>query len=387
MKDIHLPSESRLVPSNNLFREQAATVLLYGIFIATGAAIVIPGTLLPSLLARWSLNDAQAGVLFFCFFVGSSAGALLSRGRLAWSIVRGAVLTAAGIGLLAVSSRLGAFAAMLLFGVGLGIAMTSVSLFQSRRRSAMRVAEMTRLNLVWAVGAAAGPAMLLRGAASSSLNSVLWVATAGFVLLSAFAAWVLPGSEPPKPDAALPLKRMTLRKVPWSLMAMVPLATGVEAAVGAWLAAYSRRGGMLLAATISTVTCFWLGLLLSRLVQSSSGVATKFQRETLRFAPVLMIAGMLMLVFRSGGTAVACGALLVGLGVGPLYPLILGLVLDRGEAQNLVFLAGGIGGSTLPLLTGVLSDRAGSLAVGLGVPLAASMAMSLLALGVEPRRP
>jgi fucose permease len=168
---------------------------------------------------------------------------------------------------------------------------------------------------------------------------------------------------------------------------MVPLATGLEAGIGAWLAAYSRREGMLLAATISTVTCFWLGLLLSRLVQSIPGFAARFQRDTLRLSPVLMIAGTaLLLVLAHNQPAVAAGALLAGLGVGPLYPLILGLVLDRGEARNLVFLAGGIGSSTLPLLTGIVSDRTGSLTIGLTLPLAASIAMALLALDATRHR-
>jgi FHS family glucose/mannose:H+ symporter-like MFS transporter len=372
-------------------REAFATSLLYLLFASTGAAIVIPGTLLSSLLLRWSLNDAQAGLLFFCFFVGSSAGALLSRGRLAWSIVRGTILTAAGIALLSAASRLRAFAAMLLFGVGLGIAMTSVSLFQSRRRPNIRVAEMTRLNLIWAVGAVAGPAMLLHSVARWSLNAVLWAAVAEFLFCCALAIILLPSREPPDPIPPQPAnsphrEQMNLRNAPWKLLAMVPLATGLEAGIGAWLAAYSRREGMLLAATISTVTCFWLGLLLSRLVQSIPGFAAKFQRHTLRLSPILMIAGTaLLLVFAHIQLAVAAGALLAGLGVGPLYPLILGLVLDRGEARNLVFLAGGIGSSTIPLLTGILSDRTGSLTIGLTLPLAASIAMALLA--IDATRP
>ncbi|WP_263373559.1 MFS transporter [Granulicella aggregans] len=370
---------SKASPGN--LRESSATALLYFLFASTGATIVIPGTLLPSLLLRWSLNDAQAGLLFFCFFVGSSAGALLSRGRLSWSIVRGTILTAAGIALLSLASRLGAFAAMLLFGAGLGISMTSVSLFQSRRRPDIRVAEMTRLNLIWAVGAVSGPALLLHGVARWNLNVVLWAAAAEFLLCAAIAIITLPSSEPPRPDAALPMEQMSLREAPWKLLAMVPLATGLEAGIGAWLAAYSRREGMLLAATLSTVTCFWLGLLLSRLVQSIPGFAARFQRDTLRLSPVLMIAGTaLLLVLAHNQLAVAAGALLAGLGVGPLYPLILGLVLDRGEARNLVFLAGGVGSSTLPLLTGILSDRTGSLTIGLTLPLAASIAMALLAI-------
>ena len=384
-------------PSPPTLRETPATSLLYLLFAATGAAIVIPGTLLSSLLLRWSLNDAQAGLLFFCFFVGSSAGALLSRGRLAWSIVRGTILTAAGIALLSTASPIGAFAAMLLFGVGLGISMTSVSLFQSRRRPAIRIAEMTRLNLIWAVGAAAGPAMLLHGVVRWNLNVVLWAAAAVFLLCAAFAVMTLPSNEPPKPNTRQPLndpraksqpkEPMNLRNAPWHLLAMVPLATGLEAGIGAWLAAYSRREGMLLAATISTVTCFWLGLLLSRLVQSIPGFAARFQRHTLRLSPLLMIAGTaLLLAFAHIGLAVAAGALLAGLGVGPLFPLILALVLDRGEASNLVFLAGGIGSSTLPLLTGILSDRTGSLAIGLTLPLAASVAMALLAINATPTK-
>ncbi len=392
-----MPLTPQPEPTPGTPREASATALLYFLFASTGATIVIPGTLLPSLLLRWSLNDAQAGLLFFCFFVGSSAGALLSRGRLSWSIVRGTVLTAAGIGLLSSASRLGAFAAMLLFGVGLGISMTSVSLFQSRRRPNIRVAEMTRLNLIWAVGAVSGPAMLLHGVARWNLNAVLWAASAEFLLCGAIAVILLPSNEPPKPvfkphpESPSPesphRQPKDLRKAPWKLVAMVPLATGLEAGIGAWLAAYSRREGMLLAATISTVTCFWLGLLLSRLVQSIPGFAARFQRDTLRLSPVLMIAGTaLLLALAHIQLAVAAGALLAGLGVGPLYPLILGLVLDRGEARNLVFLAGGIGSSTLPLLTGIVSDRTGSLTIGLTLPLAASIAMALLAIDATRHR-
>jgi fucose permease len=100
-----------------------------------------------------------------------------------------------------------------------------------------------------------------------------------------------------------------------------------------------------------------------------------------------MIAGTaLLLALAHIQLAVAAGALLAGLGVGPLYPLILGLVLDRGEARNLVFLAGGIGSSTLPLLTGIVSDRTGSLTIGLTLPLAASIAMALLAIDATRHR-
>ena len=74
------------------------------------------------------------------------------------------------------------------------------------------------------------------------------------------------------------------------------------------------------------------------------------------------------------------GALLLGLAIGPMYPLLLALALRRGEAGNIVFVLAGCGASLLPLLTGVVSDRTGSLRAGLGIPLAGSLLMATVAL-------
>ncbi len=83
--------------------------------------------------ARWHLSDAQAGILFFLFFIGSASGAVLSRGSLPKSIARGCLLVVIGSALLAVASRGAVFLAITVYGLGLGIVMTSISLLQSRR--------------------------------------------------------------------------------------------------------------------------------------------------------------------------------------------------------------------------------------------------------------
>ena len=46
-------------------------VLAYAAFIPTGLITVLLGPLLPSLAARWSLNDTQGGYLFTAEFLGS----------------------------------------------------------------------------------------------------------------------------------------------------------------------------------------------------------------------------------------------------------------------------------------------------------------------------
>jgi MFS transporter, FHS family, glucose/mannose:H+ symporter len=257
--------------------------------------------------------------------------------------------------------------------------MTSISLLQSRRQSEARTAEMARLNLIWALGASIGPAVLLRGVANWSVPAVLYATAAAFAVLAALAMAILPDVPAPTPNRP-PGASMRLGTIPLLLLAMVPLATGVESSAGGWLAAYSKRDGLMLNQTISTVTCFWAGILLSRMVQSHREMAVSSQTVALRFAPWLMSMGLLLLLVGRGELWMLGGAALLGFGVGPIYPLLVALVLRHGEAGNIVFLAGGVGASSLPLLTGMISGRTGSLAIGLTVPLAASVAMGMIAL-------
>lgn len=355
----------------------AATGIIYLIFTATGTAIVLPGTLLPSLLVRWSLTDQQAGLLFLFFFIGSSTGALLSRGRLYYSVARGAIISAAGVGLLAVASQVSSFFAMLLFGLGLGLTMTSVSLLQSRRCATTRKTEMARLNLLWAVGASLGPSMLLRGVTRWSFSTVVFTASSLFVVFAMLAASMLNSSETASPKHISKDFLGNFSAIPLLSLALVPLATGVESSVGGWLATYSRREGLMLGQTVSTVTLFWLGLMLGRLVLSGRLGTKLSEKVTLRFAPLLMIVGSVLLIAGHSQSYLLAGAILIGFGVGPVYPLMLGLLLKETNADNVIFLTAGIGASALPLLTGLVSGATGSLATGLAVPLVASVMMAL----------
>jgi FHS family glucose/mannose:H+ symporter-like MFS transporter len=352
-----------------------ATSILYVGFLATGIGMVLPGALLPLLLARWSLNDEQAGALFFIFFIGSLVGALLARWSLPHSIARGCIAVALGATLLGVASRATAFAAVAVYGVGLGIVMTSVSVLVSRRHAAERTAHITRLNLAWALGACLGPWFGLRGAEAWGPQWMLFGLAAFFAMVGAltlgFVEHVAAETVP-----AIGWWQQA-RAVPGYLLLMVPLATGIESATGGWLATYSKRSGQTLSVTIGETTCFWAGLLLSRLVQSNRRVATASERPLLRLSPWLISIGLTVLIVASDGPAMLAGALLLGIGVGPMYPALLALVLSRGEGGNSVFVIAGIGAAMVPLLTGLVSGSTGSLRLGLGVPLAGALVMAL----------
>ena len=360
---------------NAALKEWFSTAILYALFMATGVGLVLPGALLPLLLVRWSLNDEQAGSLFFIFFAGSMAGALLARWSLPASIARGCLAVALGAAILGVTSRVTAFAAIAVYGIGLGVVMTSISVLISRRHASDRVAHITRLNLLWALGACLGPWFVLSGAATWGPRWMLSVLAAFFVVAGMLAAGFV---EHVDVEAVLITGWwQQARSVPKALLLMVPLSTGIESAAGGWLATYAKRSGNALNVTIGAATCFWAGLLLSRLIQSDRRVASLFTRPLLSIGPCLIAVGLALLVGSSGGVTMLSAAFVVGVGVGPMYPALLALVLRKGEGGNAVFVIAGVGSSTLPLLTGLVSGWTGSLRVGLSVPLAGALVMAL----------
>jgi len=348
--------------------------LIYAGFTATGVSLALPGALMPWLLAHWSLQDSQAGLLLFLFFIGGTGGALLSRGSLRWSIVRGAACTALGAAWLPFASRYTAYAEILLYGLGLGVTMTSISLLQSRRFAADCAAEMTRLNLLWAIGACIGPWFVLHDGVLDGAHAryVLLIIAAAFAVFAALTAAF--ERDPPPSQSSPSSTRGWLLAAPLPLLLLVFCITGVESSSGGWLATYSQRSGHSLGITIGAPTCFWAGLLFSRLLHSSSRISRAARRFLLTWNLAAMAAALASLILFHAAPTMLAAAFVIGFAAGPMYPLLLALVLEHNSGPA-VFVLAGLGSAALPFLTGALSTSAGSLRTGLLVPTAAALAM------------
>ena len=357
--------------------QDAAAWVVYAAFGSTGIGLVLPGAMLPLLLSRWALNDAQGGVLLFLFFLGGMAGALLSRGNLPRTAAFGSAGIAAGLVAMAVASPMAAFVTVPLYGTGLGVMMTCLSLLQSRRFPATRTAQMARLNMAWSVGALVGPPLVLRGAASLGVPAVL-LATAVFFVVAGAVVWAVVPHAVAEAGAVTGTSRQRIALPVLLMLIAVPLATGTESAMGGWLSTYAKRSGDNLSLMAGAVTCFWAGMLVSRMVQSHVRVAETTRKLTLRCGPPLILIAVAIVMASHGGAPALAAAFAVGFGIGPMYPLLLALVLCEGERGNIVFVLGGVGASSLPLLTGVISQAAGSLRAGLAVPLAGAAALMLV---------
>jgi len=362
---------------------------LYVGFIATGVALTIPGALLPLLLVRWSMNDARGGLLLFSFYAVGSFGSYYARGRMNWSVARGAVLTVLGAICLGWAGRWTAYGAIALYGLGLSLTMTSISLLLSQRFPEQRRLELTRLNLVWAVGAALGPWIALRstrGAATTQAAAVLHgqhvlLGVAAFFALA--AVWSVVMEE--GPAVAVSAKPTTASRrnagggigVPWTLLVLIFGATGVDAAAGGWLTSYAQRAGDSLGITIGAATFLWVGSFVSRVVHSTKWASRLPERRVLGSSMVVMTAALALLIAWPAGVVTMVAAAVLGLAAGPVYPLVIAAAL-RYRENSTVFAVAGVGASILPLLTGALSTWTHSLRAGLGVPLLAAAVMAVL---------
>ena len=349
--------------------------------------MALPGSVLPALLAQWSLADSQAGLLFFLGWLGSSLGALLVRGSLVRSLILGSsLLTVSSFGM-AFGSRTSCFAWMAIFGAGLGATMTSISLIQAARNAERRGMELNRLNLFWALGACTCPSL---AAHSLKVANIRGIFSAVGILFASLLLWTIAmEGDLPSPQSATRKSSgqavqtgpaqwfTTLTRWPLLIILIMFLPTGVESAVGGWIAAYVQRTQETIATTVTAGSCFWIGMLCSRTLNSTFLLLRRSERFVLGQSMVTIVFGMALLLISKTSVGILPAVFLTGFGLGPVYPLLLAQALQYSD-NTLIFFIAGLGSSFLPWLTGVVSTSASSLRTGLLVPFAGSVLMLLL---------
>jgi FHS family glucose/mannose:H+ symporter-like MFS transporter len=360
------------------------TLPLYAAFAGTGVCCALMGVLLPTLLAEWRLSDHAAGFIFLLIWIGSSLGALIVMNALRLSITLGCGCIAAAAGGLAFFSGSISSPLMLLYGLGLGLTMTSISLLRQQTMRHARSVELVRLNLMWAVGACVCPLLMSYALRTGSSQGALLTVSGAFALLALLALCVVSPDDRLSKSQGFALPTWTVfREVPPSLILMTMLVTGIEASGGSWLATYAHRSQPGLLFTIAAPTCLWAGLLSSRFL-GSFAVIEKVMRRGLPIFIALVALCTLALVNAVRGNSLLLASLLLGFGLGPLYPIFLARVMTFQQGGAIFFLAG-VSSAVMPWMTGVLSSHFGSLRAGLLVPAAGAFLLLLLAVAPHLR--
>ncbi len=363
-------------------RTRVSIILLYVGFLTTGAMTVLLGTALPRIATEFHLTDSQSGLLLMAMFASSSSGALFVRRRFRLTLGAGYLMIPVAGCMLAVAPRQLGLAAIVLFGLGLGMAMTSTSMLVGRMYPGRRGAALSFLNFCWSIGSTLCPLWIakLHGNVTAPELGIAVALVAGpfaiLPLIGAFEAPVNAISKHKHLDTAISTVVL--------FAAAGFLYVGMETSVGNWMTTYGVRVVSWSFTDSSLATaCFWGALLAGR------GLAPLVlyrmrDAQLFRLAVFSLVGGLLLLVSAHTPWALLAGAVWAGLSLGPIYPLVLALFMERaGESKHTgwIFTLSGFGGAVLSWMTGVVSSAAHSLRVGLSVPVLGACLLVVLMLG------
>lgn len=332
------------------------------IFFATGFGTVLLGVLAPLLFAG-RLGDATIAQLFFSQFLGSIAGNFLLWGRPARSLQWG--LAVCTMGALMLAFHTATLVWLFLFGVGLGMSMTSANLVAAQETAATeRASRLEFINFSWAVGAMICPWVTI-GASNLLRPSMMYAFVSGFLLLlCATFSWT---SEPPISAAEQQASQPVFDPLALALCCLLGLfAVGVESSIGNWMPTLAFRESAAHSSISLTSSLFWVGIVTGRLFAAKT--TRSIAPRTLGVANSLLALASVLLIMYAHGWALLCiGGFLTAFWISSIYPLAIARAVPL-KGRRWLFIVAGLGSSFLPWLTGIYSQRWGSLRMALALP-------------------
>jgi FHS family glucose/mannose:H+ symporter-like MFS transporter len=348
------------------------------------------GPLLPSLIQRWHIQDAQAGTLFTASFAGQFCGAWFATRNLRASVLFGSAITAAGCAAMAWVGFGPAHIALFCVGLGLGAGLTAGNVIAGTAFPVARARLIAILNVMWGLGAIACP-VLVRLSSAGGIR-YFFFATAALLAITSLVAIAIPHptrpddlfQTPSPPESRAPSieRRMPLPPLPLFVFgAAIFLYIGVENALGGWLPSYAVRTNPAIHAS-SIAIYFWIAELIGRILVTAL-MTLVGEAALYRICLALLILTQVLLCATGNISATGIVALTVlgALSLAPIYPLIVSFLLARtGNHARLgaLFATASFGGATLPWLTGVFSTQFHSLRTGLIVPAAGAALLLFL---------
>jgi len=383
----HMLPASTTPEARHLKIVQAA---LFAGFVISGMIATILGPSLPTFIARWALDDTQAGLFFTTQFTGSLLGVLLSSAILSRrgyrdALVLGFFLMAGGVTGLNSASQYVALLATVSYGFGFGIAIPATNLCVADISGSRRAAALNLVNMAWGIGAIACPVLLLAGLRTNRLTVFLLSVAACALLLSIFFGSMKFEALSRKSPSAATAEQKNIPAhpihVPVALALLFFLYIGTENGITGWAAEQAHRVGTGNGSTVMPMF-FWAGLLSGRGI--SAFILTKVKENVLVITGlVISTVGTTSLLLAATRSQVILGVGLAGFGLAGVYPIFISWLSKwYGERARrlggVMFSMAAVGGATMPWMVGFVSQYVHSLRVGLLVPLCGCAAMIVL---------
>ena len=391
------PSPASHQASNATPFRALAPVFLY--FAIAGVVTVMLGPLLPSLIQRWQIQDAQAGTLFTAVFAGQLCGAWFAVRNLRASVIYGSCLTAIGCAAMAWADFSPAHIALFCVGLGLGAGLTAGNVIVGTAVPSARARLLALLNVAWSAGAIASP-LLVRACGPSGIRTFFYLTAISLAVAAVFAIIIPRQSQlgtlvlhaeaiPSSPLAKSSKPGLPLPPLPLLLFAAAMLLyVGVENALGGWLPSYAIRVNP--SAHAPTIALyFWIAQLVGRLLMAApTNLLDEAALYRLSLAILILAQTLVLATGHLAPGSMVVLTILSGFALAPLYPLILAFLLARtGSHPRLgpLFASASLGGATMPWFTGIVSTHFHSLRTGLIVPAAGTVLLLLLATSITSK--
>ena len=249
------------------------------------------------------------------------------------------------------------------------------------------------LMALFSTGIMAGAALAAASAAPLASHSGLSIALMlpSLLALIALILWLRlqPIARNVNPSSVAGTRR-TRRA--WLLMLFFGIGTGAYTLVLAWLPPFYMQHGWL-----ATQSGYVLGALTLTEVAAGFILSALIHRSRDRRLPLLAVLTLILLgliaLLVLGGDRAWLPTLLLGLGIGALFPLSLIVTLDHARtpeesAALLSFVQGGgyLLAALMPLIAGIVRDRAASLDSAWQIMAVGVLLLMLMALRLKPQR-
>jgi MFS transporter, FHS family, glucose/mannose:H+ symporter len=366
---------------------KASLPVLHFAFLLTGVATVMMGILLPIVLVKWSITDAQAGSLFVAQFSAAFAGSLLYGeivlriGQIK-TVITGMAVIAVGIDGVALSRWPMLLMFVGLYGFGLGFTLPAINLAVAGACPNRRSPALNLLNFSWTLGAVTAPLMFgyLLQWRQVGLPAVLFGLAALF-LGSGMTIYLMPpprsadvnqkaGREAPRSDSGT-----------WMLTGVLLfLYVGTETGVASWAPLMGLRHQILSAASVSLAQAFFWGALLAGRLAAGSLWRNAPPRRLISVSLATATSGIVLLATSMSKSVLFTGMVLAGAGLAAVFPTTVAVFSPEAttwakRAAGMVFAAAGLGGAALPSLIGWMSSHGYGLRLGLWLMAFVTMVM------------
>ncbi len=365
-----------------------------------GGCMTLAGALLPVLLDELGISLMQAGSMLAFQPIGfiiavTVARRLIERSGLAAIVSLGILTAALGFGAFAsVSSWAGGAAAMLVAGLGVGLAEVAanaavITVAYERSSNVLNF-----VHVFFGVGSFVTPVLATRALAAGASWRSTFLVVAGLTALVGLG-WMLVRLAPVRissDDRAAEQKR-SARPI-FLLAVMLGLYVGTEMGIGGWLTKYlvADRDASLTAAG-AVLSAYWFGLAAGRLLLSVLPLRSSRLGEEGLLVLLSAVASVALFVAVTSSSFVvsAIGFAVTGLGFSGIFP---GVVALGGRYQphavaaatSVVITGAGLGNIIIPWGMSAIAEY-GGVTAGMYVYAVMSAALLVLAIMVRTRAP